>query len=63
MPIVIDHNGFTSDQIIGIGMKSEALEDMVWTIQVRGLDRRSRLVRSNEGEIVRIEPTTEAAFR
>ena len=60
--IPIDHNGFTADQTIFLRMKSEDLKDMIWTIQVRGLDRRSQLVRSVDGNEARVEPTTEAAF-
>jgi type II secretion system protein H len=60
--LVIDHQGFTADQLIALGMRSDSLSKMTWTIQLRGLDRRARLVKSNEGEVARITPTTEAAF-
>lgn len=60
--IVIDHNGFTADQAIYLRMKSDALEDMVWTIQVHGLDRKAHLVKSVDGEEAKMEPTLETAF-
>jgi type II secretion system protein H len=60
--LIIDHQGFTADQIIALGMRSDALKDMVWTIQVRGLDRKARLVKGNDGVAARFGETTEAAF-
>lgn len=47
--IVLDHNGFTSDQSIYVAMKSEDLAGMVWTIQLRGLDRRANLIKDIDG--------------
>lgn len=60
--IVLDHNGFTADQSIYLGMRSEALEDLVWTIRIRGLDRGGRLVKSESGEESRPTETLEGEF-
>ena len=44
--LVIDPHGFTADQNLILGMKSEALSNMVWTIRIHGLIRRADLVLS-----------------
>ncbi len=62
VPIVIDAHGFTADQTIVLGMRSDDLKDLVWTIEIQGLDRRSTLVRNEEGHEAHMEPTQEHEF-
>lgn len=59
----LDHNGFTGDHVIFLRMKSEALEKMVWTVQLRGLDRKSTLITSQDGTEAHLEPVEEFNFR
>ena len=61
--VKIDKNGFTADQLIHLQMKSEALEDMVWSIRLFGLNRRSRLLTNQDGTEPRLEITEEHEFR
>ena len=63
VPIIFDRNGFTGDQMIFLRMRSEDLEKMVWTIQLRGLDRRSRLVTDTEGLEARLPKVEEFNFK
>lgn len=48
--IAIDHNGFMPDQVLLLRNKAEQLQDMVWSIQFRGLERGADILTSNEGE-------------
>lgn len=61
--ILIDRNGFTAEQMIHLKMKSEALDEMVWTIRLHGLDRRSRLLTNETGAEPTIEVAEEFSFR
>lgn len=63
VPIIFDRNGFTGDQMIFLRMRSEDLEKMVWTIQLRGLDRKSRLVTDTEGLEARLPKVEEFNFK
>ena len=62
VPIVIDAHGFTADQTIVLGMRSDALKDLVWTIQIQGLDRRNVLIRNEHGQAAQINPAQELQF-
>ncbi|MHC5066026.1 MAG: pilus assembly FimT family protein [Planctomycetota bacterium] len=60
--ITMDENGFTADMVIAIRMNNEAEKDLVWSIRLRGLDRKSELSTSQEGEIPRLEVVEEGHF-
>lgn len=60
--IVLDRNGNTADQMIFVRMKDDDLKQMVWTIQVRGLERAARLVRSFDEKEAYLERIEEANF-
>lgn len=60
--IVIDRHGFTSDQCIFLKFKSEDLDQMVWSIQISGLDRKARLLKSQEGEEALLEIVDQFSF-
>lgn len=60
--IVLDRNGNTADQMIFVRMKDDDLKQMVWTIQIRGLERAARLVRSFDEKEAYLERIEEANF-
>ena len=60
--IVLDRNGNTADQTIFLRMKSEDLQKMVWTIQIRGLERAATLVRDEADREAYLEKVEEAHF-
>ena len=60
--IVMDENGFTGDMILALRMRGENENKLVWSIQLRGLDRKSELSTSHEGEIPRLELIEEGHF-
>ncbi len=60
--ITMDENGFTADLILAIRMNNETEKNLVWSIRLRGLDRKSELETNREGEIPRLEIIEEAHF-
>ncbi len=60
--IVMDKNGFTGDMILTLRMRGENDNKLAWSIQLRGLDRKSELSTSNQGEIPRLDLVTESHF-
>ncbi len=61
--IKFDHHGFTADQVIHLRMATENLEHMVWSIELRGLDRDSKIIKNHDGVAATITPVLEADFR
>jgi type II secretion system protein H len=60
--IVFDERGFTNDQLFVLKLKDELLDELVWTIQIRGLQRRTELETSFDGNVAAFEVVDEAAF-
>ena len=60
--ITMDENGFTADLILAIRMNNETETDLVWSIRLRGLDRKSELITNRKGEIPRLESVEEGHF-
>lgn len=61
--IAIDHNGFMADQVVVMTPRPEGYEQMVWSLQFRGLERGVNIVRSREGDRSWLSATNEGAFR
>lgn len=60
--IVFDRNGNTADQVMFLRMKSESLENMVWSVQIRGLERGCTLVRDETNRESYLQRIEEAHF-
>jgi len=60
--IVMDENGFTGDMILTLRMRGEKDVKLVWSIKLRGLDRKSELITNREGQVPRLEVTEEGQF-
>ncbi|MFM1873451.1 MAG: hypothetical protein RL398_2873 [Planctomycetota bacterium] len=58
--VTFDEYGFTADQVIVL--KLDADQDMVWSLQIDGLSGRTRLERSESGEMLRPVAVNEGAF-
>ena len=58
--IALDENGFTADQAVYIVHEGD--EDMVWTIQIRGLTGQANVVKSFDGTYHALEPQEEGRF-
>ena len=61
--LVIDENGYTTGTMIYLSNRSPALEGYVWTIQIFGLDPRSRLLTNVQGTEPRLDPVNESHFQ
>lgn len=61
--IPIDHHGFMADQVIVLTQRNPDLQNMVWSIQFRGLERGGRIVKDLEGHAAFFEATEEYAFQ
>lgn len=61
-PLVFDENGFTADMLVVMGLANEENEDWVWTIELFGLDRRSKIHTSVEGVVPKLQRVEEFAF-
>jgi type II secretion system protein H len=61
--VLIDENGFTADQSIFLRLKHEESHDMVWTIQLHGLERKARLVTREDGSEPELETAEEFNFK
>lgn len=60
--MLFNRNGNTADQVIFFRMKSDQLQHMVWTIQIRGLERGAKLVRDEDDREAYLERIEEAHF-
>lgn len=60
--IVMDENGFTGDMILTLMLRDENADLLVWSIQLRGLDRKSELITSHSGEVPRLQVVEEGHF-
>lgn len=58
--IALDENGFTADQAIFLVHKAD--EEMVWTIQIRGLTGQSEILKSFDGTYHTLEKQEEGRF-
>ena len=58
--VTFDEYGFTADQVVVLKLTSD--ETMVWSLQIDGLSGRTRLERSESGEMVRPVAVNEGAF-
>ncbi|MBI5850452.1 MAG: prepilin-type N-terminal cleavage/methylation domain-containing protein [Planctomycetes bacterium] len=61
--IVLDRSGNTADQMIFLSMKGADLKDLIWTIQIRGLERAAMLVRSFDEKEAYLDRLEEAHFK
>ncbi len=60
--ISFDEHGYTADQVVFLKLNNEDMAEMVWTIQLRGLDRKTKLVTNQEGNEAFLTVTEEGAF-
>jgi len=58
--IVFDESGFTADQTVFL--RHDSVEDMVWSLQIRGLTGQSTIVRSMDGVPQPLEYVEESQF-
>ena len=61
--IAIDHNGFMADQVVVMTPRAEDMRELVWSIQFRGLERGSEIVRDRNGTPHWLTAMTEGAFQ
>ena len=60
--IQFDERGFSSDQVIVLRLHEDSKDEFVWTIQIRGLQHRTELVRSEDGTVGLPEIAEEGSF-
>lgn len=61
--IPIDPSGFTADQMIYLGLDEPGADNLVWTIQLRGLENEAFLVRDFDGRQAPLTAIEEFEFR
>ena len=61
--VLIDENGFTADQSIYLRLKNEKNHELVWTIELHGLERKARLVTREDGTEMVLSTAEEFSFR
>ena len=61
--LVLDENGYTTGTMIYFRNRKDPPDDYVWTVQIYGLEPRSRLLTNVEGVEPRLEPVNASHFR